>query len=68
MSALRRAAGQLLFAAHDLEGEVTPEVTELRSLRRAAVVCVVALAQTARHGETFAGYPTGLIRREKHGD
>jgi hypothetical protein len=38
----------------DLNGEVTREVTCSRSLRRAVVICVVALAQTARHGETFA--------------
>ena len=36
--------------------------------RRVTVACVVALPQTARHGETLAGYPTGLIRREKHSD
>ena len=38
------------------------------SLRHAALACVVALAQTARHGETFASHPAGLIRRKKHSD
>jgi hypothetical protein len=52
----------------DVNGDVTPDVTCQHSLRRAALACVVALAQTARHGETFAGYPTGLIRCEKHSD
>jgi len=39
----------------------------MSQLRRAIAVCVVALAQTPRHGETLARQPTRLIG-EKHGN